>query len=99
MTLPVEPREVAGLTGVLAMSLERVPIRLRSASITFSAWRLELQADQGGGAVLQVDDPAGTTWYRGEGVLLGWPQDALAAVYQALLPQPDGSTDDRPQLG
>lgn len=99
MPFSPEPSEIAGLTGVLAMSLERVPVRVRSASITFSAWRLELHTDQGAGAVLQIDELAGATCYRGEGVLLGWPQEALSAVYQALLPRPDGSTDDLLQLG
>jgi hypothetical protein len=46
-----------------------------------------------------VDLAPGETFYRGEGVFLGWDQDRLAAAYRALLPEPAAPEPESPQLG
>ena len=65
------------------VSRERVPVRTRESGVTLSAWRVQFAA----GAVVLVDI-GGKAIYRGEGSLLGSPQQALAEIWQASLPQP-----------
>jgi hypothetical protein len=77
----------------------RVPIRTRGGSVTLSAWRLEVRAEDGAGAIVLAEAPTGETHYRGEGILLGWSQERLAEVYAALQPPDDGGGPDMPQLG
>ena len=57
--------------------MERVPIRTRESNVTRSAWRMEVDCDEGAGAITFVDDAL----YRGEGLFLGWSQDDLAAAW------------------
>jgi len=93
------PEPVAGLTNPRALSLERFPIRTRASSSTQSGWRLQVESDQGGGAIVLVESSPAETFYRGEGVFLGWPQDRLAAAYDALLPKPEHDGFEISQLG
>lgn len=102
MPAPSDAHEIAGLSGVSGVSarpLARAPIRTRSASVTVSAWRLEVTSDQGPGAIVLAEPPTGETHYRGEGIFLGWPQERLAEVYAALQPPDEDGGLDTPQLG
>jgi len=74
------------LTNAVVRSMERVPIRTRESNVTRSAWRMEVQCDEGSGAITFVDD----AFYRGEGLFLGWPQDELAAAYAGAQKHDDG---------
>ena len=65
------------LTNAVVRSMERVPIRTRESNVTRSAWRMEVECDEGAGAITLVDDGI----YRGEGLFLGWSQEDLAAAY------------------
>jgi hypothetical protein len=68
------------LTNAVVRSLERTPIRTRESNVTRSAWRMEVQADEGSGAITNVDD----AFYRGEGVFLGKSQEELATAWAEL---------------
>lgn len=93
------PRRLAGLTDPDVPPLERVAIRLRESGSTLSAWRLSARAREGAGSVVRVET-AGGPLFRGEGVFLGWTQDALAGAWAELVPAPSGSDAlDGPQLG
>ena len=74
---------------------ERIPIRTRESSVTLSAWRVELSAPRGAIVLLEI---AGRTVYRGEGGLLGSPQDKLANLWRESLQQAE-PPPDIPQLG
>ena len=90
---------VPGLTNPRGLALDRFPIRLRDGSATQSAWRLSVESDEGQGAIILVEPSPAETFYRGEGVFLGWPQDRLASAYQALLPKPEADGFHMQQLG
>src|SRR5436305_15305130 len=53
-------------------SRERVQIRMRESGVTLAAWRVSLK-DPAGAIVLA--EVGGKSFYRGEGGLLGLPQD------------------------
>jgi hypothetical protein len=97
---PTEQPEspVAGLTNPQGLALERFLIRTRGSSATRSAWRLSATCGEGPGAIIFVETSSQETFYRGEGVFLGWPQDRLEAAYQALLPKTEESFETQ-QLG
>ena len=90
---------VPGLTHPRTLSVERFLIRMRGDSVTQSAWRLSVSADQGQGTIIFVDASSEETFYRGDGVFLGWPQDRLAEAYKALQPEPDEPPFELHQLG
>ena len=92
-------KERFGLTGSLGKPRERVPIRTRGSGATLSAWRLEVACDQGQGVIVVAEVSPEESYYRGEGLFLGWPQDKLAAVHEALLPPSDEPPFEVPQLG
>lgn len=94
---PAGQTELFGLSGLSAKPPERVPIRVRSSDCTLSGWRLEVASDQGAGAIVLVETEA--RYYRGEQILLGWAQERLASLYEALLPRPDQSPFETLQLG
>src|SRR5258708_258460 len=79
-----EPKDVAGLTAVRVESLRRVPLRTRQSGVTRAGWRLEVACAQGVGSVVVAEVSASETWYRGEGILLGWTQEKLAELHGAL---------------
>ena len=90
---------LAGLTEPRALSLERFLIRTRGGSATQSAWRLAVVCGEGQGAIIFVEVASDETFYRGEGIFLGWPQDRMAAAYRALLPKSEETSFETQQLG
>jgi hypothetical protein len=90
--------QIEGLGEVRGGGPERIPLRMRGAGVTLSGWRIAVEAPRGPGAVVLAEHGA-EKFYRGEGVLLGWPQERLEAAYRALLPAAQGPTDDHLQLG
>src|SRR5258708_19170122 len=93
MPAPEDANEIAGLSGVSAQPLARVPIRTRSASVTVSAWRLDVTSDQGPGTIVLIEPPNGGGHYPGDGIFLGWAQERLAEGYAALPAREDGGLD------
>ena len=74
------------VTNAVVRSMERVQIRTRESNVTRSAWRMEVECDEGLGTITLVDD----AFYRGEGLFLGWPQEELAAAYAGAQKHDDG---------
>jgi len=95
---PAGTTALFGLTGLSADPPERVPIRMRSAGVTQSAWRMPVRCDQGQGAILLVESGA-ESYRRGEGLFLGWTQETLASLYDALLPKTSEAPQEPLQLG
>ena len=71
-------------------SRERVHIRVRENASTLAAWRVSLRAPRG---AIVLAEAGGKSWYRGEGDLLGMPQERLAELWKAAL-----SSDTEPEL-
>jgi len=63
-------------------SRERVHIRMRENASTLAAWRVSLRAPRG---AIVLAEAGGKSWYRGEGDLLGVPQERLAELWKAAL--------------
>jgi len=72
-------------------SRERVHIRTRESGSTLAAWRVSLRAPPG---AIVLAESGGRSWYRGEGGLLGMPQERLAELWKAAL----SSSDSEPEL-
>jgi hypothetical protein len=89
--------EIEGLGSVIPAAPARTAIRVREVSVTISAWRIEIDSPRGHGWITLAEH--GGSWYRGDGVFLGWPQPRLQAAWQALLPAPEKAELDFPQLG
>jgi len=68
--------------------LTRVPIRMRESDVTRSAWRMEIDSDDGPGAITRIDHDGAIVW-RGDGAFLGATQELLAATYDELNKPPD----------
>ena len=64
--------------------LERVPVRERGASLTRSAWRIAVTADEGVGTILRLEGTDGTVVHRGDGLFLGWSAEEMAAAWEVL---------------
>ncbi len=94
-----EESPLEGLSNAHAVSLERFPIRTRESSTTLSAWRLAIATDDGEGAIFLVEISPDRAIYRGDGVLLGWQQQRLEAVYHALKPDSEEPLSQAQQLG
>ncbi len=96
-----EPEATAlqGLTNPRSIGLERSPIRAREASVTLAAWRLTVASDEGQGTITLVEVSPADVAYRGDGIFLGWPQERLAAAYQALAPKDEAPAPETQQLG
>jgi len=73
---------------MIKRELARVPIRLRESDVTRSAWRIEIDSDDGPGAITRIEHEGSILW-RGEGVFLGATQEQLAATYDELNKPPD----------
>ncbi len=86
--------DALGLTQIVTRPLERVPVRHRESRVTTSAWRLELRCDQGAGAIVRVEVSADEIYHRGEGLFLGWSQEHLAELYDALTRPTEGGGPD-----
>jgi hypothetical protein len=78
-------------------SLERAPIRTRESGNTHSAWRMEIDSPAGSGTITLVD--TAPSFYRGDGLFLGWTQEQLAETYQSLLAPDDERPFELMQLG
>jgi hypothetical protein len=87
------------LPGARGVGLERIPVRTREAGVTLSAWRLRVESDRGPGEIVLVEAAGREPIYRGEGILLGWPQDRLSAAYAALRPVSDEPGLELQQMG
>lgn len=83
------------LTNATVRSLERAPIRTRESNVTRSAWRMEVQCDEGAGTITFIDDAL----YRGDGIFLGVSQEDLAATWASLQTKDEGPTFELMQLG
>lgn len=90
---------VPGLRNPRVLALDRFLIRTRDGSATQSAWRLSVESDEGQGAIILVEASPEETFYRGEGVFLGWPRERLMSAYRALLPKPEADGFQMQQLG
>lgn len=90
-----------GLTHLVVRPLERVLVRSRGGDVTGSAWRLAVACDQGAGGIVLIDVSREESWFRGDGVFLGWSQARLAEAYNALTEPADAlkADLDLPQLG
>ncbi len=101
--MPTDTPEFPALDRLLAgewtSALDRCLLLTREDSTTRSAWRITLSGEGGGGAIVQVELEVGRTFYRGDGVFLGWTQEALAEGYRRLLPPPDEAPFEPAQLG
>jgi hypothetical protein len=77
--------------GLEVKSRGRIHIRARESGNTLAAWRLELALPQGPAAIVLADLGTNRSWYRGEGALLGEPQERLAALWAECIPtdEPD----------
>ena len=94
-----ERLELEELKQMVAQPLERVNVRSRGSQVTRSAWRLEASSPTGGGAIVLLELSAEESFYRGEGIFLGWPQQKLARAYEALAPKSAEPDPELPQLG
>jgi hypothetical protein len=86
---------------VVETRIERVSVRARGASYTFSAWALFVETAQGPGRIVRVEPSSDATHWRGDGVFLGWDPERLSAAWDALRaaePEPEAGPDF-PQLG
>ena len=93
------PDLVPGLTDPKGELLERVLIRTRGGAATQSAWRLAVSCREGQGSIILVETAPGESFYRGEGLFLGWPQERMEAAYRALRPKPAEEPFELNQLG
>jgi hypothetical protein len=93
------PNPLEGLTNPRVLSLERHLIRTRGDSATQSAWRLSVAFAEGHGGIVFIEMSPETTFFRGDGIFLGWPQDRLEAAYRVLRPTPEEPAFELPQLG
>ena len=91
------PVDIEGFASVDPSAPSRVHIRVREATVTLSAWRIDVSSPHGRGWIVLAEHNA--SWYRGGGVFLGWPQQRLEAAWRALLPPPEKTDLDIPQLG
>lgn len=96
---PADGDPLDGLTNPSCAALERMAIRSRESTLTLSAWRLEVSAEQGQGVIVLVETPGGGSLYRGEGLFLGWSQERLEAAYRRLLPGGGDAEPDTIQGG
>ena len=96
---PDSPELVPGLTNPRGLSLDRFPVRTREGSTTRSAWRLLVSSAEGEGSIVFVEASPAETFYRGDGIFLGWPQERMAAAYRALRPEPEYDGFQMQQMG
>ncbi|HSB62944.1 MAG TPA: hypothetical protein VLJ18_02215 [Thermoanaerobaculia bacterium] len=73
----------SALTNASAL-LDRVPVRERGASLTRSAWRVAVTADEGSGTIVRLEASDGAVHFRGDGLFLGWGAVEMGAAWDAL---------------
>ena len=91
-------KKLPGLTNP-AGTLERVPMRTRASGVTLSAWRLVVSCDEGPGTITLVEASPEETFYRGDGIFLGWSREDLRRAWDQLSQTPDEPEAPMPQLG
>jgi hypothetical protein len=64
--------------------LERVPVRERGGSLTRSAWRIAVTANEGSGTIVRLEAADGAVHFRGDGLFLGWGAEEMGAAWEAL---------------
>jgi hypothetical protein len=79
--------------------LERVPIRERGASLTRSAWRVAVTADEGTGTIVRLEASDGAVHFRGDGHFLGWSREEMEAAWEAMAHSDAPPEAEFPQLG
>jgi hypothetical protein len=79
--------------------LERVPIRERGASLTRSAWRVAVTADEGTGTIVRLEASDGAVHFRGDGLFLGWGAKEMGAAWDVLARSDSPPEPEFPQLG
>jgi len=79
--------------------LERVPIRERGASLTRSAWRVAVTADEGTGTIVRLEAAEGAVHFRGDGHFLGWSREEMEAAWEAMAHSDAPPEAEFPQLG
>jgi hypothetical protein len=96
--LPAGPLEGISVTGT---RIARMAVRARGSGHTFSAWALSVETDRGPGSIVRVEPSPDETYWRGDGVFLGWTTERLAAAWEILrAAEPETPADpDLPQLG
>ena len=79
--------------------LERVPIRERGASLTRSAWRVAVTADEGTGTIVRLEASDSAVHFRGDGHFLGWSREEMEAAWEAMAHSDAPPEAEFPQLG
>lgn len=77
---------LAGLRDASLGSMEFVPVRTTSSSVTISGWRMEIASSHGKGAIFAVELPSGTC-YVGHGIFSDWPRTDLERAYRQFAPR------------
>ncbi|MFI5118825.1 MAG: hypothetical protein ACHQM4_00340 [Thermoanaerobaculia bacterium] len=88
----------AALTNPSAL-LERVPVRERGASLTRSAWRIAVTAEEGTGTIVRLEASNGEVHFRGDGLFLGWGADEMGSAWDVLARSDAAPEPDFMQLG
>ena len=79
--------------------LERVPVRERGGSLTRSAWRIAVTADEGAGTIIRLEAADGAVHFRGDGLFLGWSAEEMGAAWEALAHSDAAPDPELMQLG
>jgi len=79
--------------------LERVPVRERGASLTRSAWRVAVTAEEGTGTIVRLEASNGAVHFRGDGLFLGWDADEMGSAWNALARSDAPPEPELAQLG
>jgi hypothetical protein len=79
--------------------LERVPVRERGGSLTRSAWRIAVTANEGSGTIVRLEAADGAVHFRGDGLFLGWGAEEMGAAWEALARSDAAPDPELMQLG
>jgi hypothetical protein len=79
--------------------LERVPVRERGGSLTRSAWRIAVTANEGSGTIVRLEAADGAVHFRGDGLFLGWGAEEMGAAWEALAHSDAAPDPELMQLG
>ncbi len=79
--------------------LERVPVRERGGSLTRSAWRVAVTAEEGSGTIVRLEGEGGAVHFRGDGLFLGWGPEEMGAAWETLARSDAAPDPEFMQLG
>jgi hypothetical protein len=82
-----------------AVLIERVPVRERGGSLTRSAWRVAVTANEGSGTIVRIEAEGGAVHFRGDGLFLGSSPEEMAADWEALARSDAPPEPESMQLG